>query len=57
MCATTNCEDGFVSETKSRAHVREKSTLSGGGSDPRLLRWLPPVVVNDAKKAGVKETV
>lgn len=57
MCTTTNCENGFVSETKSHAHVREKSTLSGGGLDPSLLRWLPPVVVKDAKKAGVKETV
>lgn len=54
MCATTNCENGFVSETKSHAHVREKSTLSGGGLDPSLLRWLPPEVVNDATKAGIK---
>lgn len=57
MQTTANCENGFVSETKSQAHVREKSTLSGGGLDPSLLRWLPPVVVKDAKKAGVKITV
>lgn len=57
MCTTTNCENGFVSETKSPAHVQEKTILSGGGLDSSLLRWLPPAVVNDAKKAGVKETV
>lgn len=57
MQNTAKCENGFVRETKSQAHVREKSALSGGSLDPRLLRWLPPVVVNDAKKVGIKETV
>lgn len=57
MCTTTNCENSFVSETKSQAHVGEKSTLSGGGLDPSLQRWLSPVVASDAEKAGVNETV
>lgn len=60
MCTTTNCENGFVSEPKSHAHAREKSTLSGGGLDPSLLRWLPPVAVEEAgkkKRLASKETV
>lgn len=28
-----------------------------GGSDPSLFKWLPPMVGNDAAKAGIKETV
>lgn len=55
MCTTTNCENGFVSETKSHAHVREKSTLSGGGLDPSPLRWLPPVVGRMLKRLASKK--
>jgi len=54
MCTTTNSDDGFVQETKSHAPVWEKSPLSGGRLDPSLLTGLPPVLVNDAEKAGVK---
>lgn len=32
------------------ARVGEKSALSGVGLDPSLRRWLPPVVVKEAKK-------
>lgn len=68
MCTTTNCENGFVSETKSHAPVGEKSTLSGGepGSQPAKMAATSGASVldspppwqrhsNDAEKAVFKK--
>lgn len=52
---TTNCEKGFVSETKSHARVREKSTLSGGGFGSQPAKMVATSGGNDAKKAGFKQ--
>lgn len=52
MCSTTNCENGFVSETKSHAHVQEKSTLSGGGPGSQPAKM---VATSDAEKAVYKK--
>lgn len=69
MCTTTNCENGFVSETKSHAPVGEKNTLSGGepGSQPAKMAATSGASVldspppwrqrhsNDAEKAVFKK--
>lgn len=52
MCTTTNCENGFVSETKSQACVGEKSTVSGGGPGSQPAKM---VATGDAEKAVSKK--